>query len=225
MGAPEFAGFSYRLTTVYADAVGRLFSSKTDFSSNGTAGFGSAFASLHAFSQLRHPTHSVRSTSIPYRSGQPERSFEAKAFEVPPTRTVPPATASVARNSLRFTVFVIECPPAPVLLVALGLRLVGVAHFGAPLRILPHAPDLLVAPEARAMVGGLERRLSRIAGLDGGRMTVAARPDLPDVRGPLEGGGVDLVAFGARVHREAPVLVVAVVAAARLALVHFVVED
>src|SRR5512139_903224 len=115
MGDPEFAGFSYRLTTVYADAVGRLFSSKTDFSSNGTAGFGSAFASLHPFSQLRHPTHSVRSTSIPNRSGQPDSLFEASASADPPTRTVPPAAARVARNSLRFTVFVIECPPAPVL--------------------------------------------------------------------------------------------------------------
>jgi hypothetical protein len=93
MGDIEDFTSEYRFTTVYAEAVGLRFCSKTDFSSKGTDGSGSRFAWLQAFSQVRHPTHSVRSVSIPRRSGQPENFPSANASVDPPMSAAPPAAA------------------------------------------------------------------------------------------------------------------------------------
>src|SRR5512143_2616105 len=63
---------------------------------------GKPFTSLHAFSQLRHPTQAVRSVSTPKLLGYPSNSVEARAFPVRPSRRVPPIAPTVPRKILRF---------------------------------------------------------------------------------------------------------------------------
>src|SRR3990170_2584636 len=102
----------YRFTTVRVLAEGHRCSSKTEPSSKGLSGAGILLASLHAFSQLRHPTHAVKSVSMPKLFGQPSNSGAARA-RTGAASAAPPASIDIERN-LRLESGGSDDPSAPL---------------------------------------------------------------------------------------------------------------
>ncbi len=90
-------------TTVKFSGSVLLLCSKTDVSSYSSMGrwLGRPLASLQAHSHLRHPTHKLRSVSIPIQSSE-TLPAEAACVLVGPTTLATPAAPAILRNCRRF---------------------------------------------------------------------------------------------------------------------------